>query len=143
MSNNPSELSESKSNQDINHSKTIECLKYCSYYQLLITFQQKKSNNYSYFSNAITSNNNNIFLINDISSTEIINSISEISINKSNNFLISYDYGALFNKAKNKINQNLKEEIMEFPIDKEKINENFIGTFKNIDNYRNSKGNNK
>ena len=142
MSNN-SEKSKSKTNQDINHSKTIDCLKYCSNYQLLITSQQKNFNNYFYFSKAIISNNNNnnVFLINNISSTEIINTISEININNINRkFLISYDYESIFENPKNNINRNLKEEIIQFPIKTEKINLNFINSLKNIDNYRDIKG---
>ena len=128
---------EAKKNDKQLHSRTIECLKQCSNYNLQITSLRKNFNDYSYFSKAIYTNKNNIFLINNISSSQIINKISEDSINNNKNFLISYNYESAFNKENKEIEQAIKEEKISFPIKSEKINTNFVNHSKDDDKYRN------
>ena len=128
---------EVKKNDKQFHSRTIECLKQCSNYNLQITSLRKNYNDYSYFSKDICTNKNNIFLINNISSSRIINKISEDSINNNKDFLISYNYESTFNKENNEIEQAFKEEKISFPIMSEKINTNFVYHSKDEDKYRN------
>ena len=129
---------ESKKTENKFHSKTVECLKDCSDYNILITSHQKNYKDCSYFSKAFSTSKNNIFLINNISSSEIINKISEDSINDNKNLLISYDYGTFFNKENNEIEQTIKEEKIQFPIEYEKLNINFLDN--SNDNFKNNKG---
>ena len=140
MSNNKDEKFQSKTKEYKPHSNSLECLKSCSIYNLLITSRQKNIKDYSYFSRTITSDNNNIFLINNVSSQEIINNIAELSITNNKQFLISCNYETLFQKLNNDINQNYKEQIIKFPIESKKLNINFIELPKNLEYYRNNKG---
>ena len=140
MSNNKDEKFQSKTKEYKPHPNSLECLKSCSIYNLMITSRQKNIKDYSYFSRTITSDNNNIFLINNVSSQEIINNIAELSITNNKQFLISCNYETLFQKLNNDINQNYKEQIIKFPIESKKLNINFIELPKNLEYYRNNKG---
>ena len=140
MSNNRDEKFESKTKEYKPHSNSLECLKTCSNYNLLITSHQKNIQDYSYFSRVITSDNNNIFLINNVSSKEIINNIAELSINNNKKFLCSYNYEKLFENTNNNINQIYKEKKIKFPLESKRLNLNFIDYPKNLDFYRNNKG---
>ena len=140
MSNNKDEKFHSKTKENNLHSNSLECLKSCCIYNLLITSRQKNIKDYSYFSRIVTSDNNNIFLINNVSSQEIINNIAELSITNNKQFLISCNYETLFQKLNNDINQNYKELIIKFPIESKKLNINFIELPKNLEYYRNNKG---
>ena len=90
MSNNKDEKFQSKTKEYKPHPNSLECLKSCSIYNLMITSRQKNIKDYSYFSRTITSDNNNIFLINNVSSQEIINNIAELSITNNKQFLYRY-----------------------------------------------------
>ena len=140
MSNNRDEKFESKTKEYKPHSNSLECLKTCSNYNLLITSHQKNIQDYSYFSRVITSDNNNIFLINNVSSKELINNIAELSINNNKKFLSSYNYEKLYENTNNNINQIYKEKKIKFPLESKKLNLNFIDYPKNLDFYRNNKG---
>ena len=139
MSYIPSKKTQSKTKENKSHSNTLECLKECSNFNLLITSHQKNCKDYSYFFFLLSANKNNIFLINNISSQEIINNIYEFSINNNKNFLNLYNFESLFIRFNNNIDQITKETI-KFPLDSEKLNLNFIDFSKNIDYYRNSQG---
>lgn len=139
MSNNKLKMIEAISHQNIYHSK-VDCLKNCSIYNLLVTSHQKKCKDFSYFSKEISTNKKNIFLINNISSTEIINTISESTINSNEKFLFSYNYESVFDNSKKEIEQSIKEEIIQFPIESEKLNLNFLDSPKKLDNSMDKKG---
>ena len=116
MSHIQAKKTKSKITENKSHSNTLECLKECSNYNLLITSHQKNCKDYSYFSKVLSANKNNIFLINNISSQEIINNIYEFSINNNKNFLNLYNFESLFIKFNNNIEQ-ITKEIIKFPLD--------------------------
>ena len=122
------------------HESTLECLKECSNYNLLITCHQRNINNYSFFSKISLALKNNIFLFNNVSSNEIIQTIAEKSIIDRNKDLLSYNYRNLFNSSCTEIDQAIKEEIIQIPLESEDLNLNFVDFSKNIENYTNHKG---
>ena len=135
---NPSIENQSKTNENQIHSNTIECLKYCTYYNLLITCHPNNFKNNSKFSKISYDNKTDIFLINNYSSPEIIKTISEKSVNNDKNLLNSYNYESMFNKSI--IDKTILEKIVQYPLEPEIIGINFIDISKKIDNHFYNKG---
>ena len=135
---NLSNENQSKINENNIHSNTIECLKYCTNYNLLITRHQNNFKDNLNFSKISYAHKNDIFLVNNYSSPEIIKTISENSINNNKNLLISSNYESLFNKSF--IDKSIKETIIKYPLEPEIIGINFIDISKKIDNHLNNKG---
>ena len=129
---------QSKTDENQIHSNTIECLKYCTDYNLLIIRHQNNFKDNSNFSKISYANKNDIFLINNYSSSEIIKTISENSINNNKNLLFPSNYESLFNKSF--IDKSILEKKIKYPLEPEIIGINFIDISKKIDNHSNNKG---
>ena len=129
----------SKTNENSFHSNTIECLKHCTNFNLIITRHQNNFKNNLNFSKTSYANKNDIFLINNYSSPEIIKTISEKSINDNKTLSISYNYETMFNKSSS-IDKSIKEKIIKYPLETEIIGLNFIDISKKLDNHLNNKG---
>ena len=135
---NLSNQNSSKMNENVIHPNNIECLKHCTNYNLLIKLHQTNYKDYSFFSKINHAQKNDVFLINNYSSSEIIQTIFKNSINSNQSLVIPYNYESLFSKSS--IDKSIKDKIIHYPLESEKISKNFIDFSKNIGNHLDNEG---
>ena len=135
---NLSNQNSSKMNENLIHPNNIECLKHCTNYNLLIKLHQTNYKDYSFFSKINYAQKNDVFLINNYSSSEIIQTIFKNSINSNQSLVIPYNYESLFSKSS--IDKSIKDKIIHYPLESEKISKNFIDFSKNIGNHLDNEG---
>ena len=117
------------------HITCLEYLKNFTNYTLFISFYQKNDKDSSYFSKTIYSTKNDIFILNNLSSNEIIEKIYEKSVNRKIKSLISYIDQSLFDSWMTKFEQTAENQ---FQTDSDK-KISFINISKNMDSLLNNK----
>jgi len=122
------------------HQNTLKCLKDCSNYNLSISYNQRNETNYSFFSKIIPANKNNIFIFNHLSPNEIIRNISDNSINNDGKNLNSWYNQKLIDIGDNNIEKIIENEIINIPIEAEKLTYNFLDSSKYNEKYSSHRG---
>ncbi len=113
------------------HITCLEYLKNFTNYTLFISFNQKNDQDSPYFSKPIYSAKNDIFILNNLSSNEIIEKIYEKSVNRKIKSLFSYIDQSIFDRSMTKFEQTAENQ---FQTDSDKKS-----SFKNIDSLLNNK----
>lgn len=113
------------------HITCLEYLKNFTNYTLFISFNQKNDQDSPYFSKPIYSAKNDIFILNNLSSNEIIEKIYEKSVNRKIKSLFSYIDQSIFDSSMTKFEQTAENQ---FQTDSDKKS-----SFKNIDSLLNNK----
>ena len=122
------------------HQNTLKCLKDCSTYNLSISYNQRNEPNYSFFSKIIRTNKNNIFMFNNLSPNEIIRNISDNSINNDEKNLNSWYLQKLVDLGDNNIEKIIENEIINIPLEAEKLTYNFLDSSKYTEKYSSHRG---
>ena len=113
------------------HITCLEYLKNFTNYTLFISFNQKNDQDSPYFSKSIYSAKNDIFILNNLSSNEIIEKIYEKSVNRKIKSLFSYIDQSIFDSSMTKFEQTAENQ---FQTDSDKKS-----SFINIDSLLNNK----
>lgn len=113
------------------HITCLEYLKNFTNYTLFISFNQKNDQDSPYFSKPIYSAKNDIFILNNLSSNEIIEKIYEKSVNRKIKSLFSYIDQSIFDSSMTKFEQTAENQ---FQTDSDKKS-----SFINIDSLLNNK----
>ena len=113
------------------HITCLEYLKNFTNYTLFISFNQKNDQDSPYFSKPIYSAKNDIFILNNLSSNEIIEKIYEKSVNRKIKSLFSYIDQSIFDRSMTKFEQTAENQ---FQTDSDKKS-----SFINIDSLLNNK----
>lgn len=113
------------------HITCLEYLKNFTNYTLFISFNQKNDHDSPYFSKPIYSAKNDIFILNNLSSNEIIEKIYEKSVNRKIKSLFSYIDQSIFDRSMTKFEQTAENQ---FQTDSDKKS-----SFINIDSLLNNK----
>ena len=121
----------SKTKENPTHTTGIECLKSCTNYSLFISCHQRNDKDSSYFSKTIYSTKNDIFILNNLSSNEIIEKIYEKSVNSKIKSLISYIDQSIFDSSMTKFEQTAENQ---FPTDSDKKSINNSNNIENLIN---------
>ena len=119
----------SKTKENPTHTTGIECLKSCTNYSLFISCHQRNDKDSSYFSKTIYSTKNDIFILNNLSSNEIIEKIYEKSVNSKIKSLISYIDQSIFDSSMTKFEQTAENQ---FPTDSDKKSINISNNIENL-----------
>ena len=123
-----------KINENQFHQNTLQCLRDCCNYNFLISCNGK--NNFKYtFSFKINSSKKNIFILNNLSSNEIMQIIAEKSSIINDIDLFPNNFNNMFNKSDIEIEQTIKGRTLQFPVDPKIMNFNFID-YSKIDNQK-------
>ena len=130
----------SKINEKQFHQNTLKCLKDCSNYSLSISYNQRKEANYSFFSKIIRANKNNIFIFNHLSPNEIIRNISENSMNNDGKNLNSCFLEKMIDIGDNNIDKVIENEIINIPLEGEKLTYNFLDSSKYTQKFSSHRG---
>ena len=130
----------SKINEKQFHQNTLKCLKDCSNYSLSISYNQRKEANYSFFSKIIRANKNNIFIFNHLSPNEIIRNISENSMNNDAKNLNSCFLEKMIDIGDNNIDKVIENEIINIPLEAEKLTYNFLDSSKYTQKFSSHRG---